>query len=100
MIFDKRFAVGVDAKAVAGPNAAEAGRDIKPILGTPMLVYTKSSGLFAGAEVHATYLGRDDDSNFVLYNTQYAMPELLYSDWVQPPPEVQPLMIYVEQIAP
>ena len=75
MIFDKRFDVGVDAKAVAGPNEAQAERDIQPILGTPMLVYTKSKGLFAGAAVRTTYLGRDDDANYILYNTQYAMPE-------------------------
>ena len=100
MIFDKRFDVGVDAKAVAGPNQAQTERDLQPILGTPMLVYTKAKGLFAGATVRASYLGRDDDSNFVLYNTQYAMPELLYSEWVQPPAEVQPLINYVSQIAP
>jgi lipid-binding SYLF domain-containing protein len=100
MIFDKRFDVGVDAKAVAGPNSAQAERDIQPILGTPMLVYNKSTGLYAGATMRATYLGRDDDSNFILYSTQYAMPELLYSDWVQPPAEVQPLINYVDQIAP
>jgi hypothetical protein len=28
------------------------------------------------------------------------MPELLYSDWVTPPSEVQPLMAYVQQLAP
>jgi len=28
------------------------------------------------------------------------MPELLYSDWVTPPSEVQPLMSYVQQLAP
>jgi len=28
------------------------------------------------------------------------MPELLYSDWVQPPAEVQPLMAMVQRLAP
>ena len=32
--------------------------------------------------------------------TDYTLPELLYSNWVQPIPEVQPLMSYVQQIAP
>jgi lipid-binding SYLF domain-containing protein len=99
-LFDRRFDVGVDAKAVIGPTAAQAERDIQPILGGPMLVYTHSSGLFAGATFKGTYLARDDDSNHILYRTTYGMPELLYSDWVQAPPEVQPLMSYIDQIAP
>jgi lipid-binding SYLF domain-containing protein len=100
LMFNKRFSVGVDAKAVAGPNAAQAQRDFQPILGTPVLVYTTASGLYAGATVAGGFLSRDDDSNYVLYNTRYTMPELLYSDWVQPPAEVQPLMNYLDQIAP
>jgi hypothetical protein len=28
------------------------------------------------------------------------MPELLYSDWVQPIPEVQPLMNLLQRLAP
>ena len=34
----------------------------------------------------------------VLYNTAYTMPELLYSDWVPAPSEVQPLISYVAKI--
>jgi lipid-binding SYLF domain-containing protein len=99
-LFDRRFDVGVDAKAVAGPTSAQAERDIQPILGGPMLVYNHSAGLFAGATFKGTYLARDDDSNNILYRSNYAMPELLYTDWVTPPPEVQPLISYIEQIAP
>jgi len=98
-LFSRRFSVGVDAKAVAGPNQAQTGRDFKPILDTPVLVYTSAKGLYAGATIAGGYLARDDDSNFVLYNTQYTLPELLYSDWVQPPSEVQ-LINYIDQIAP
>jgi hypothetical protein len=50
--------------------------------------------------VKAGWLERSDNANFVLYSTTYTMPELLYSDWVKPVPEVQPLMDYVKQIAP
>ena len=45
-------------------------------------------------------LERSDDANFILYDTQYTMPELLYSDWVKPAPEVVPLMDLVQKIAP
>ena len=100
IMFDRRFNVGVDAKAVAGPNAAEAEKVNRELLATPVIVYTKARGLYAGATVKAGWLERNDQANFVLYSTDYTMPELLYSNWVKPVPEVQPLMDYVKQIAP
>ena len=48
----------------------------------------------------AGQLSRNDAANFQLYNTRYSMPELLYSDWVAPAPEVQPLMALVQKLAP
>jgi len=100
LLFNHRFNVGIDAKAVAGPKVAEAEKVSAEILSTPMLVYTKSAGLYAGATVKAGHLSRDDNANRLLYNTRYTMPELLYSDWVKPAPEVEPLMALVQKIAP
>jgi lipid-binding SYLF domain-containing protein len=100
LLFNERFNVGVDAKAVAGPKAAESERDNHPIIDAPVLIYSKSKGLYAGATLKFGYLTRSDEANYVLYNTNYTLPELLYSDWVQPIPEVRPLRDYVQQIAP
>lgn len=100
MLFNNRFNIGVDAKAVAGPKAAETERVNAEILKTPMLAYTKSTGLYAGATVKAGHISRNDKANFILYNTRYTLPELLYSDWVQPTPEVQPLMNMLQRLAP
>jgi lipid-binding SYLF domain-containing protein len=99
LLFNQRFNVGVDAKAVAGPKVAERERDNHPIIDAPVLVYSKSKGLFAGATVKLGYLSRNDEANFLLYNTNYTLPELLYSDWVKPPQEVVPLINYVTRIA-
>jgi lipid-binding SYLF domain-containing protein len=99
-LFSNRFNIGVDAKAVVGPKAAEKESNNEEILRTPVLAYTKSVGLYAGATVKAGHISRNDPANFALYNTRYTMPELLYSDWVQPPPEVQPLMKYVQELSP
>jgi SH3 domain-containing YSC84-like protein 1 len=101
MLFREHFSVGVDAKAVIGPLAAESERDTHSALAAaPVLVYSKSVGLFAGATVKAGTISRDDDANFLLYNTSYTLPELLYSDWVAPVPEVRELMAYVQQLFP
>lgn len=100
MLFKQRFNVGVDAKAVAGPKAAEAERNNEEILRTPLLAYTRTVGLYAGATVKAGHLSRADGHNFSLHNTKYTLPELLYSDWVQPVAEVKPLMALVQKLAP
>jgi SH3 domain-containing YSC84-like protein 1 len=100
MLFKNRFNIGVDAKAVAGPRAAEVERNRNEILDVPILVYTKSAGLYAGATVKVGHISRNDKANFMLYNTKYTMPELLYSDWVTPAPDMQPLMNLVQKLAP
>jgi lipid-binding SYLF domain-containing protein len=100
ILFNRRFNLGVDAKAVAGPSVAQAESVNRELLATPVIVYSKARGLYAGATVKTGWLERADTANFVLYQTQYTMPELLYSDWVKPVPEVVPLMNLVQKIAP
>lgn len=95
-----RFNVGVDAKAVAGPHAASKERYNEQLLKAPILAYTRNVGLFAGATVKTGHIHRDDQINHALYNTRYAMPELLYGDFVPPVNEVLPLMQYVQKLAP
>jgi lipid-binding SYLF domain-containing protein len=100
LMFKNRFNVGIDAKAVAGPHGSEKENANRPIIDAPVLVYMKNAGLYAGATMQTGYLARNDPANRLLYNTIYVMPELLYSDWVSPIPEVQPLMNFVQRIAP
>lgn len=100
LLFNQRFNIGVDAKAVAGPKAAEAETNNREILATPVLVYSKARGLYAGATVKAGYVSRNDDANFTLYHTKYTLPELLYSNWVEPVKEVTHLMDLVKKWAP
>jgi lipid-binding SYLF domain-containing protein len=100
LLFTNRFNIGIDAKAVAGPSSAEYENEAKTTFIAPVLVYTRSAGLFAGATIKAGHVERNDIANYTLYNTSYTMPELLYSDWVTPPSDVQPLMSYIQQLAP
>jgi lipid-binding SYLF domain-containing protein len=99
-LFNSRFNIGVDAKAIIGPHEASKERYKEEILRAPMLAYTRAVGAFVGASVKAGYITRDDELNMLLYQTQYKLPELLYGDFVQPKPEVLPLMRFVQQIAP
>jgi SH3 domain-containing YSC84-like protein 1 len=99
-LFSDRINVGVDAKAVAGPHWTELESVNKEILATPVLVYTKTKGLYAGATIKTGYIARDDEANRNFYRTPYTLPELLYGNFVTPPDEVKPLMNYVKKIAP
>jgi lipid-binding SYLF domain-containing protein len=100
LLFTNRFNIGVDAKAVAGPLSAETENESTKTFVAPVFAYSRSVGLYAGATVKAGRVERNDPANFTLYNTSYTMPELLYSEWVTPPTEVQPLMAYVQQLSP
>ncbi len=99
-LFEGRFNIGVDAKAAIGPRWTEMESVNKEILETPVLIYTKTKGVFAGATVKAGFLTRDDEANRMFYDTPFTMPELLYGNFVTPPPAVVPLVNYVKQLAP
>jgi SH3 domain-containing YSC84-like protein 1 len=100
LLYKAKFNLGADAKAVAGPRWAEAEAVNKEILATPVLVYTKAKGLYAGATLKAGYLSRNDRANQQFYETSYTLPELLYGNFVTPPQEVLPLISTVKQLSP
>ncbi len=97
-LYKSRVNFGVDAVAVAGPRAAEANNVNRDILATPVLVYTKKKGLYAGATVKTGWISANNDANRSFYETRYTLPEILQGDWVQPQPEVAPLRQFVTRI--
>jgi len=51
-----------------------------------------------GAAIKTGYMSPSDEANRVFYNNNYRMPELLFSDWVSPPPETRFIMNYVTNL--
>lgn len=100
MLFKNRMNIGVDAKAVAGPKAAEAEKNNEELLKTPILAYTKAEGLFAGATLKAGHVSRADENNFLLYGTRDTMPELLYGDWTNAPKETVFIRDLMQKLSP
>jgi len=98
LLFKSQFKFGLDAKAVAGPAAAEAERSTK-IFDAQVLVYSNVKGLYAGATIKTGAISPLGDATQQFYNTQYGIPEILYSDWVKPQPESQPLMNYLRRLS-
>ncbi len=99
LLFRTRFNFGVDAKAVAGPAAAEAERMTKP-LNAQVLVYSNVRGFYAGATVKTGAMSPLVDATQQFYQTYYGIPEILFSDWVRSQPEAQELMNYVARLSP
>lgn len=97
-LFESRMNIGVDARAIAGPRTYEAEKVNRDILDTPVLVYGRNHGLYAGATVKTGWISRDDATNRDYYSTPHALPELLYGNAVQPPAGVRPLMDFVAAI--
>jgi len=97
-LFDGRMNIGVDARAISGPRTYEKEKVNREILTTPVLVYNRNHGYYAGATVKTGWIDRNDSANWTLYSTPYVLPELLYADFVRPIPEVRPLMEFVTSI--
>ena len=99
LLFRNRMNLGVDAKAVAGIRAAEREAVSKPLPGDAnVLVYTSTEGFYLGATIKTGYLSPHQRANELFYNSNHRMPELLYSDWVTPPPEARFIMDYVSRL--
>ena len=99
LLFRNRMNLGVDAKAVAGIRAAEREAVSKALPGDAnVLVYSSTEGFYVGATVKTGYLSPHQRANELFYNSNHRMPELLYSDWVTPPPEARFIMDYVSRL--
>lgn len=100
LILKSKFNFGLEAKAVAGVRAAEGEAVTKHIPGSAnVLVYTLREGLYLSAAIKTGFMSPNEDANRVLYNSTNKLPELLYSDWVQAPPETQYLINYVTRLS-
>jgi lipid-binding SYLF domain-containing protein len=99
MLFKSRINFGVDAKAVAGPRAAETERSTA-LRNAQVLVYTSVKGLYAGATVKTGSISPNLAATRTFYSTDHGIPEILYSNWVNPQPECHPLMNYLQRLSP
>ena len=67
------FRVGVDASATAGPVGTGKGSSTDVAAGGDLISYSRSKGLFAGANLDGTTIKMDEDSSRALYGST---PEL------------------------
>ena len=100
LLLRRKFNFGAEAIADAGIRVADLQRVNRPLPnGANVHVYTLQEGYYLGLAVKTGFMSPNDDANRVLYNTNNQLPELLFSDWVTPPPEVHYLMDYVTRLS-
>jgi SH3 domain-containing YSC84-like protein 1 len=63
-----RFELGGEAAVAAGPVGRSAGAGTDALMHTEILSYSRSRGLFAGANVKGVVLRPEDDLNLAVYN--------------------------------
>lgn len=98
LLFQGRTNIGVDVLAIVGPRSYEAELVNRDILATPVLVYGRDHGLFAGATVKTGWLERNDSANRDFYGTSHTMPEILFGDIVTPPASARSITNFVTTI--
>ena len=99
LLFKNRFNFGAEAKAAAGIRTAESESVTRPLAGdTNVYVYTSTEGYYLGAALKTGFMSPDEAANRIFYNTNDHLPELLFSDWVTPPPEAHFIMDYVTRL--
>ncbi len=84
------FQVGVDASAAAGPVGTGTSADFK--LGSGVLSYARSEGLFAGATLSGASIARDDDATLALYGGLPELRSLLQGPMPSPGPSADRLV--------
>jgi lipid-binding SYLF domain-containing protein len=80
-----QFALGADISAAAGPVGTGSGASSDPTFHAPVLTYTRSSGLFAGAELSGVVLKPDQDATVALYGSDQDFRRLLAGEVKAPP---------------
>jgi lipid-binding SYLF domain-containing protein len=87
------FKVGADASATAGPVGTGRGTGTAVDTNADMLSYSRSKGLFAGAELNGSTIKPDEDARKALYGAGQDMHSILGGKANAPPePQAQAFM--------
>ena len=91
-----KFRIGVDAAAAAGTH--DVGAEAKISAGTPILVYSNSAGLFAGAAFEGGVLLPDHKANAVYYDRPgITMDDILFKNKVTFPDSAKVLTAAIKK---
>ncbi len=99
-LLESKVALGVEASVAGGPFGRDARALTDAQMRAEILSYSRSQGVFAGADVTGGVLKPDDDDNRNLYGRVVSARDVLTSTKVPVPPAAQPLMIALNRTMP
>lgn len=96
-LLEDKFQIGANASAAAGPVGRHASADTDWKVGTEILTYSRTKGLFAGIDLDGSWVERDKDSTVALYGKDHGERELLTGK-VRPPQEARSFLAEVRRV--
>lgn len=94
-LLQDKFTLGGDLSAAAGPVGRAATAETDIMMNAKILTYSRSRGVFAGAELKGAVLMQDRDGNRTLYRREVEARDLL----MEGKPEVPaPARRFIEQL--
>lgn len=96
LLYRPKFRIGIDAAATAGP----VGSNVEAKLGnnTPILVYSETEGLYAGASFEGGFLVPDKKANQFAYGNSFTVPQIISGRLSRFPAFARPIRTSLENI--
>ena len=88
-LLSNKFTLGAEASVAAGPVGREAGASTDWKLNAEILSYSRSKGLFAGAELKGVSISTDRSDMKAVYGEGVSPKDVLMDSKRTAPPEVQ-----------
>jgi lipid-binding SYLF domain-containing protein len=95
-----KFTLGGDLSAAAGPVGRAATAETDALMNAKILSYSRSRGVFAGAELKGAVLAQDRQGNRNLYGREVEARELLTEGKAEVPPAAQPFISQLGKFSP
>lgn len=94
-LLQDKFTLGGDLSAAAGPVGRAATAETDVMMNAKILTYSRSRGVFAGAELKGAVLMQDRDGNRTLYRREVEARDLLMEGKAEVP---APARRFIEQL--
>lgn len=98
-LMKSEFTLGGEASAMAGTGGRAAKAETDALMHAEILSYSRSRGLFAGAEITGATLRSDDDENKVVYGKAVPHEDILHGKVGKMPQVAQPLIARLNKLS-
>jgi lipid-binding SYLF domain-containing protein len=95
-----KFTLGGDLSAAAGPVGRAATAETDALMNAKILTYSRSRGVFAGAELKGAVLTQDREGNRTLYGREVEARELLMEGNAEVPAAAQRFISQLAKFSP